>query len=208
MKVNKLIETLIFQYQNRISQDRPFIIGIDGLGGSGKTTLACSLEDELKSYGIELLTLHIDDYIVISGERYQTGHEQWAEYYHLQWNIPLIQSALFKSLHNYTGTISLPFYEHSSNTIIDQPTLVPSDGIVLVEGIFLQRKEWQSYFDYMIFVDCPMEIRAERVLGRDRYLGDYEARLKKYQQRYWPAEDYYLEQEEPYVKAGYVYPTR
>jgi uridine kinase len=205
MQLTKLIETIIFQYENRIFSNCPFIIGIDGPGGSGKTTLACRLEDELESYGFELLTLHIDDYIVKTEERYQTGHEQWAEYYHLQWNIPLIQSALFKSLHNYTATISLPVYDHHSNTIVDKTTSVPAGGIVLVEGVFLQRKEWRGYFDYMIYMDCPMEIRSERVMWRDRYMGGYEARLNKYQQRYWPAEDFYLEQEDPAGKADYVY---
>lgn len=208
MEVTKLIETIIIHYQNRISPDRPFIIGIDGLGVAGKTTLACRLEDELKLYGLELLTLHIDDYIVKSEDRYETGREQWVEYYHLQWNIQLIQSALFKSLHHDTGTITLPFYDHPSNTIVDQPIVVPSRGMVLIEGVFLQRKDWRSYFDYMIYVNCPREIRAESVLGRDHYLGDFAARLKKYQQRYWPAEDYYLEQEDPDGKACYVYKPR
>ena len=68
---------------------------------------------------------------------------------------------------------------------------------LLSEGIFLLRDEWKAYYDYTVFVDCPREVRYERVLHRDTYIGDLEQRLKKYQNRYWIAEDYYLIKQQP-----------
>jgi uridine kinase len=64
MKIVKLTGTLLSQYKNRNSPYRPFILGIDGLGGSGKTTLALQLKNELKAANCETVILHIDDYIV------------------------------------------------------------------------------------------------------------------------------------------------
>ncbi|MGF3103029.1 hypothetical protein [Rossellomorea sp. DUT-2] len=75
MEIVKLIRILISQYKCRYSQDRPFIIGIDGLGESGKTTLALQLKNELKVANCETVILHIDDYIVERENRYQTGHQ-------------------------------------------------------------------------------------------------------------------------------------
>jgi uridine kinase len=205
MEIVKLTRTLLSQYKSRKSPDRPFILGIDGLGGSGKTTLAIQLKNKLKASNCEIVILHIDDYIVERENRYQTGNEEWYEYYFLQWDVDLIQAELFKKLHSNISLLTLPFYDNSSNTILDKKVKVPPSAIIIVEGVFLQRKEWRNYFDSMIFRDCTQELRFKRVLGRDVYLGDYQARLKKYKRRYWLAEDYYLNEEKPIENADYIY---
>ncbi|MGD6831235.1 kinase [Sutcliffiella halmapala] len=205
MEIVKLTGTLLSQYKNRNSPYRPFILGIDGLGGSGKTTLALQLKNELKAANCETVILHIDDYIVERENRYQTGYEEWYEYYYLQWDIALIQAELFKKLHSNISLLTLPFYDNSSNNILDRKVKMPSSAIIIVEGVFLQRKEWRNYFDFKIFLDCTQELRFKRVLGRDVYLGDYQARLEKYKRRYWLAEDYYLNEEKPIENADYIY---
>ena len=43
------------------------------------------------------------------------------------------------------------------------------------------------------------------VLKRDSYIGDELAIMKKYKQRYWMAEQYYLEKESPLQKANIIW---
>ncbi len=163
------------------------------------------LKNELEAANCKTIILHIDNYIVEREKRYQTGYEEWYEYYYLQWNINLIQAELFKKLRSKTSLLTLPFYDNSSNTILDKNVKVPSSAVIIIEGVFLQRKEWRSYFDFKIFLDYPQELRFKRVLGRDVYLGDDQSRLEKYKTRYWLAEDYYHNEEEPIENADYIY---
>jgi uridine kinase len=64
--------------------------------------------------------------------------------------------------------------------------LIPNDCVVIIEGVFLQRKEWREFFDYIVYLDCPRETRflreGEIVKGN----------IEKFRNRYWKAEDYYL----------------
>ncbi len=85
----------------------------------------------------------------------------------LQWDVDLIQAELFKKLHCNISFLTLPFYDNSSNTILDRKVKMPSSAIIIVEGVFLQRKEWRNYFDFKIFLDCTQQLRFKRVLGRD-----------------------------------------
>jgi uridine kinase len=204
MVTDQVIRTLFAQYTRRSLTNRPFIVGIDGLGGSGKTTLARSLKQEFMQVKCNATILHMDDYIVENGERYGTGNEEWYEYYALQWNIELLRKELFQRLHGDCDSIILPYYESSTDSVVSKPIHLNGVSVVLIEGVFLQRKEWRHFFDYVIFLDCPPELRTERVIGRDTYLGDEEARVEKYRRRYWLAEDYYLLHENPAGQADYV----
>jgi uridine kinase len=55
----------------------------------------------------------------------------------------------------------------------------------------LQRIEWRNFIDFVIFIDCPREIRFEREMARSKYSGNIDELVNKYRERYWAAEDYY-----------------
>ncbi|WP_214796384.1 MULTISPECIES: kinase [unclassified Exiguobacterium] len=172
--------------------NRPFVVAIDGLSGAGKTTLVSHLNGES-----DLLVLHIDDYIVERAKRYETGQSEPTEYYALQWDVSRLERELFRPLTEGVTKLVLPRYDQERDVITEQVVDVSSAHTVVVEGIFLQRPEWQPYFDYVIYLDCPREVRYERVLNRDTYLGNPAERLAKYKRRYWPGEDLYLERIDP-----------
>lgn len=159
---------------------------------------------QLKSNFANTVIIHIDDHVVENAKRYNTGHEEWFEYYHLQWDTIYLRDNLFKKLNNNHSDIQLMFYEREKDTLKNKSIEFTSKSIVIVEGIFLLRKEWKDFYDYIIFLDCPQEIRHERALDRDAYIGSFEERLRKYKERYWIAEDYYMDTENPMKQAHYI----
>ncbi|GEN53595.1 hypothetical protein HFA01_18570 [Halobacillus faecis] len=102
-----------------------FIFGIDGLSRSGKTTLTEKIEKELKKSSFPVVTYHIDDYVVERERRYNTGYEPWYEYYFLQWDVKALKEDLFEALEK-------------------------ERALVIIEGVFLQREEWRSFFDFVV----------------------------------------------------------
>lgn len=204
MFIEQVKETLLSRYETEFSENRRFIVGIDGLGGAGKTTVAKELQHALELTNHQVYTFHLDDHIVETHKRYGTGNDEWFEYYFLQWDIGLIETELFKKLHE-SDPITLPFYHSPTDAVTRKPLSISSTAIILIEGIFLQRSEWRRYVDYMIYIDCLHELRAERVLDRDLYLGDDQERLDKYKRRYWLAEDYYVDEVDPIGNADYIY---
>jgi uridine kinase len=204
MCLNYLINEIFTNYHTRTNKDRSYIVGIDGLSGAGKTTLVNKLESELKNK-CNVVVIHIDDHIVERNKRYNTGYEEWYEYYYLQWDVEMLTEELFKKIYERNTKLTLPFYENSIDKINNNTIPISQDSIILIEGIFLQRKEWKAYYDYTVFIDCPREIRYERVLKRDTYIGDLQARLDKYKRRYWLGENHYLENENPIKIVNKIY---
>ncbi|HEY4578347.1 MAG TPA: uridine kinase, partial [Savagea sp.] len=174
--------------------------------GAGKTTFVQEFQQVVQLQQKEVLIIHLDDHIVERNKRYATGNEEWVEYYYHQWDVEQLVSVLFQPLLEGSDTLSLPFYDKKWDAIHFQTVNVSPRAIVLIEGIFLQRPEWRAFFDRVFYLDCPREIRRQRVLSRDDYIGDQQAILDKYERRYWIAEDYYLQQVKPLQAADIIVP--
>ena len=191
--MDKHIATLL----NFISTNDRFILGLDGLSRSGKTTFSNKLCEMLKEKNIPHQLIHIDDHIVEREKRYHTSHEEWLEYYQLQWDIEWLIHHLFEKL-KLSNELNLPFYDIESDTAMLKTIQLPKDGVIVIEGVFLQRKEWRRFFDKIVYLDCP---RTERF---SRESEETQENLLKFINRYWKAEDFYLSTIQPKKNADLV----
>ncbi|MCP1164158.1 MULTISPECIES: kinase [Bacillus] len=191
MRTNELINIMKKHKENR------FILGIDGLSRSGKTTFVTNLKENMKQESIPFHIFHIDDHIVERNKRYDTGFEEWHEYYYLQWDIEWLRQKFFQKLQTETK-LNLPFYNVVTDACEMKKVQIPIVGVIVIEGVFLQRKEWRDFFHYMVYLDCPRETRFLRESE------ETQKKLSKFQNRYWKAEDYYLETELPKEQADLI----
>lgn len=182
-------------------KDCSLLIGIDGLGVSGKTTYALNLQRQLKN----ALVIHLDDFIHTREVRYNDQFEEWYCYYNLQWRYDYLIEKLLEPLKNGLAiheTIEL--YDKPADSYRMQQFDIPVGTMVIVEGVFLQRPELRAYFDKVIYFETDRDTRMARALDRDGYIGSGEDIIRHYEQRYFPAEDMYVEHCNPLVLADAV----
>lgn len=180
---------------------RSLLLGIDGLGGSGKTTYAYQLQQQLK----HSIVVHLDDFIHMEKVRYNEDFEEWYGYYYLQWRYDYLIDKLLGPLKNGLAiheTIEL--YDKETDSYIMQEIEIPLGTTVIVEGVFLQRPELRAYFDRVIYLEVDRGTRIKRVVDRDTYIGSSEEIVRKYNKRYLPAEDMYVAQCNPLALADAV----
>ena len=185
--------------------ERTVIIGIDGLGGAGKSTVSNEIRRTFSEDGIDIVILHIDDFIHPRAVRYSDKISEWECHYFLQWRYDYLIDEIIKPIRSgapFHKEIEL--YDKDNDSYFLSETDIPVGSIVIIEGIFLQRKELEDMFDFMIYIDVPEEIRLKRVLERDGYIGDKKQIAAKYDSRYFPAERYYCEVCSPERKARLV----
>lgn len=184
--------------------DRTVIIGIDGLGGAGKSTVSEILYKKFSDEHYSITVLHIDDFIHRKEIRYNDNYDEWECYYNLQWRYDYLIDEVIDPIKRGAFNGKIELYDKDNDTYYLNEADIPAGSIVIVEGVFLQREELSGLFDYMIYIDIPEEIRLDRVLERDGYIGDKQQIKVKYDNRYFPAEHYYIETCSPSLNADYV----
>jgi len=185
----------------------PLRVGIDGIDAAGKTSLANELAVYLRQAGCEVICASIDGFHNPKQIRYQRGQSSPQGYYYDSFNYELIRECLLKPLEpGGSRKYRLSAFDFKTDSEIRVEEAVAAENqVLLFEGVFLFRPELYPYWDFKIFVEIDFQTSLKRALKRDLALfGDQEAIIKRYQEKYIPGQQIYLEAVQPRSKADVI----
>ena len=152
------------------------VIGIDGHGGSGKSTVASELSGRLGA-GI----VHTDDFA-----SWENPKDWW----------PLLIEQIFEPLRSGARTLSYTRSQwwpgHEPEPVVNQPVT----DVLIVEGVGSLRREFRRYLSVAILVVTPREVCMTRGISRDAAMGARELVLETWN-RWFDDELGYMARDEP-----------
>lgn len=167
-----ILRQLLAEMQ-QISPNERALIAIDGVDGVGKTHVSQELARLAVSLGGRpIARVSIDGFHLPKADRLKAG---------------LGPQGFFRGSYRYDTfreCVVEPVWAGDPMTpgvwdvALDEPVaaskvLVPSNGIVLVDGIFLQRSELADVWDAVVWVEAPFSITVPR--GNARFPGRHDA---------------------------------
>jgi uridine kinase len=167
------------------------VIGIDGAGGSGKSTIARQLA--LAAPDIQVIAL--DDFYRPSRERYAGPIAQRpiaADY-----DLERLRREVLEPLASGRPA-AYRRYDWEADAVGTERVVVEKPSVVL-EGIYSSSATLAPFLDAVIWVECPRELRLARGLARDG-----EPARARWELDWMPGEDLYLEKEGPRERADFV----
>ena len=173
-------------------RQRTLLVGIDGRGGSGKSTFARHLEQA--DNGVTVV--EFDDFYRPLEEREalaaQRQREVGASFDWRRVREQVLAPLCMDEEARYQR------YDWPTDTLAEWHS-VPVGGVVLVEGNYSTRSELFAYYDYTVWIEAPHDLRLERGLQRggantlDRWLTEW-----------MPEEERYLAAEDPISRVHLV----
>jgi uridine kinase len=133
--------------------ERPLIIAISGFGGSGKSTLAADLKAKMEH--AEIISLDAFGIDQLSGRS-----NDWANFDRKRLQEQVLEPAKSGEDVRYEE------YDFKTNTIVGWQS-VPASVYLIVEGCSCIHPDLLSYYDFTIWVDCPLDQATERGIARD-----------------------------------------
>ena len=170
-----------------LGRRRSVLVGIDGRGGSGKSTFARELAALLRNATV----VHFDDFYrpaeerkvrAASGDDEVGGSFDWRRA-----RDQVLQPLVDGEIARYQR------YDWDSDELAEWHLISPG-GMVIVEGNYSTRDELRDYYDLTIWVDSPQEIRLRRGVERDgedaraRWLEEWIPEEDRYVGAYQPAD--------------------
>ena len=206
MKRRELIEALAARIA-AIRRYHPVCVAVDGVDASGKTTLADELAPSIEALGRQVIRASVDGFHNPTAIRRRRGPTSPEGYYLDSFN----HHDLIRSLLQPLGPGgSLMFRRAVFDFRSDEPVETPQeraqdDAVLIFDGVFLLRPELRELFDFSIFLRVDLKIALDRAEARDLPLfGTAEAVRRRYQTRYFPGQQLYLEQVRPELLASVV----
>ncbi len=191
---NCYYKAVVAEVSNRVREllhSKQFIlIGIDGCGGSGKSTFANELSDSLFSAPI----VRMDDFYKLSQER---SHDTASHSIGWQFDWRRLENEVLKPL-TQKGSAKYQRYNWNSDCLTEIQTIQPESPII-VEGIYTLRPELLLYYNLHLWIECSKEIRLQRGIERD---GE-QARLQ-WEDDWMKEEDRYVSTCSPYLHAEII----
>ena len=133
----------------------PLIVAVSGFGGSGKSTLAGALKEQLESADI----VSMDAFIV---DRLQVRSADWEGFDRERFREQVLEPA------SRGETINFGEYDWIANKILRQKSIFPLPKYLILEGCSILHPDLVEYYDFSVWIDCPLEVATQRGMARDR----------------------------------------
>ncbi|MDQ3327773.1 MAG: uridine kinase, partial [Chloroflexota bacterium] len=190
-----------------LALSHPTRVAIDGVDAAGKTTLADELAGPLRARGRLVIRASIDGFHNPREVRHRRGPDSPEGYYLDSFDHGALCASLLQPL-GPGGDLryrTATFDYRTDSRVAAPERLAPADAVLLFDGVFLLRPDLDGFWDYVVFVDVPLEVTLERAQIRDtRLFGTAEAVRAQYMRRYVPGQRIYLERCRPKQRADAV----
>ena len=148
-----------------LKSERPIIIGIAGGSGSGKTTIAHEIYNQLHQND-RILTITQDSYYKNNDNLLMTERKKINYDHPDAFDMELLVKQL-QNLMNYKA-VEMPVYDFTAHTRSKETIHTEPADIIILEGILvLSDESLRNLMDIKVFVDTDEDIRFIRRLQRD-----------------------------------------
>lgn len=144
---------------------RPLLVGIDGIDGAGKSTFADELAARLVDLGRPVVRATIDSFHQPRAVRWSKGRTSPVGFYLDSHDLAGLRTSLLDPLRSGGGaTYRTAVFDEPSDRPVDQPGQVASGRELLIfDGIFLCRPELTGYWDLLVFLDAKARVDLDRL---------------------------------------------
>lgn len=173
----KLYE-VVKRVRKEANNSTPYVIAIDGMSGSGKSTFSSLLHELFPESNV----FHMDDYFLQPSQRTEDrlneigGNVDYERFY----------DEVISNLKNCDG-VSYRKYDCCTQTLGNFECL-PWKSFVIIEGSYSHHPYFENYYDLSVFLEVTPEEQRERILKRN---GEF--MLERFLTEWIPKENAYFE---------------
>lgn len=202
-RIDEIVRQIVERRANTC-HTRSLLVGVSGIDGCGKGYVAAQLEARLALQGVIPATLNADSWLNLPEKRFE--HAAPAETFYknairfdqffTQLVIPLRDRRSVHLVADVTEETASRYRPHTYN--------YTDISVILVEGIFLFKRQYRSNFDLAVWIDCSFPTALARAIERAQEGLSKAKTIAAYETIYFPAQRIHLANDHPRENADLI----
>jgi len=186
-------------------KDKPVLIAINGIEGTGKTMFANNFARFLKK-DMEAIQVSIDGFHFNKEKRYKQGRDSALGYYEDSYDELSFVEKVLKASQSKCSNYTIATHNLVTDEYLDlTPTFILNSTIIITDGAYLFKPNYCNYWDLKIYLKTNFQTAMQRGIERDKQsLGGFEATKQKFIFRYHKASKIYIEKNKPEQLANII----
>jgi len=201
----QIFSNKILDVRRALQTDRSVLAAITGIDAAGKGYFTAELVKALQAIGVRAAAVNIDGWLNLPKNRFDPSNP--AEHFYLhairfddmftQLVLPLRDRRSIRCEVDYAEEAAVAYRRH-----IYQYECV---DVILLEGIFLLKQAFQSYYDLSCWIDCSFDTALERAIARGQEGLSPEETARAYRRIYFPAQEIHFRRDNPRAAATVIF---
>jgi len=199
------ISTRIVDIARGLRRQRSALVALTGIDGSGKGYVASHLFRILQRVNLRVGLIHVDGWLNLPSVRFNKITPAQNFYERAIRFDDLFETVVLPLKANRCLEVGAEFAEETALTYRRHTYSFNDIDVILLEGIFLLKRQFQHLYDLSIWIDCTFETALERAIRRGQEGLPQNEVIPAYQTIYFPAQQIHFEIDHPQQAASVVF---
>jgi uridine kinase len=195
----------VLDKQKQVPPTRAMTIGISGIDASGKGYVSSRLASQLQHAGRRVALIEADGWLNLPDVRFSRSNAGEHFYHHALRLEEMFKQLLLPLKENREVEITTDFAEETAVQFRRHSYVFKNVDIVLLEGIFIFKREYIHHFDLKIWIECSFETALQRAIARGQEDLSPADTVAAYETIYFPAQRYHIDVDDPIAAADMIY---
>lgn len=198
------VASSIDEVRKRVPASRAVLVALTGIDGCGKGFISAQLASALHARGHQAAVINIDGWLNLPQVRF-SHVDPAAHFYANAIRFDALFAQLVEPLRDARSIrLEADFTEETATGYRRHVYEFADVDLILLEGIYLLKRELVHHYDLSVWIDCSFETALERAIARAQEGLPPEDTARAYQTIYFPAQEVHACRDAPRAAATII----
>ena len=207
MTIDRVAKTIIGKY-SEVPAKHSMLVGISGIDASGKGYVTDLIDQRIRSAGLRSVVINIDGWLNLPHIRFDHSDLAGNFYRNALRFDEMFDRLVLPLREDRSINVTTDFTEETATEYRKHNYRFDDIDIIVLEGIFLFKREFAELYDLKIWIECPLETALRRAVGRSQEGLDPDETIAAYEKIYFPAQVLHFETDDPIAVADFIFDNK
>jgi uridine kinase len=194
----------IIATRRQVPDNRAVLVAISGIDASGKGYLTVRLVEALEGRGLHVANINIDGWLNLPHVRFDRRNPAEHFYLHAIRFEEMFRDLIFPLRDRRSLSLEMDYTEEMATAYRKHLLAYTDVDIILLEGIYLLKRAFQSYYDLSFWAECSFGTALKRAIARGQEGLPPDGTIEAYRKIYFPAQKIHFARDNPMTAASMI----